>query len=97
MIRANAFQISVQKSKVEIFTPSINAINYAIKKHLNSDIEITLKGKKSFNLLSKLPSKYHSYANIFLVSESDKLSTHWNCNHMINLELETKPDHRSSY
>lgn len=97
MIGASAFQFLAKRPEVEIFTLSINAINHAVKKHSDSDIEIALKGKSPVDLLSKLPPKYHSYTNIFSVSESDKLPHHRSYDHAINLEPGTKPDHGSLY
>lgn len=97
MIGASAFQFLTNWPEIEIFTPSINTINHGVKKHLDSDIKIALKRKTSVSLFSKLPSEYHSYANVFLVSESDKLLPYWNYDHAINLEPGTKPNHRSLY
>ena len=82
---------------VEIFTLNINAINHAIKKHLDSNIQIALKGKTLVDLFSKLPPDYHFYANVFLVSESDKLLSQRTYDHAINLEPGIKPDHGPLY
>lgn len=65
MIRASAFQFLAKQPKVKIFTLNINAINHAIKKHLDRNIEIALKRKSSINLLNKLPSEYYFYADVF--------------------------------
>lgn len=97
MIGASAFQCLARRPGVEIFTLSINAINHAVKKHTNSDIEIASKGKIPFDLFSKLPSDYHFYANVFLVSESNKLPLHRSYDHAINLEPGIKLDHGPLY
>lgn len=53
IIDASAFQILARQPGIKIFTLSINAINYAVKKHTDSDIEIALKEKTSVDLFSK--------------------------------------------
>ena len=49
------------------------------------------------DLFSKLPPDYHSYADVFSVSESDKLPPHQTYDHAINLEPGIKPDHGPLY
>lgn len=49
------------------------------------------------DILTKLPPEYHSYADVFSVSESDKLPPHKSYDHAINLESGTKPDHEPLY
>ena len=97
MIDASGFQFLAKRPDVEIFTLSINVINHAMKKHSNSNIQIVLNGKTLANLFSKLPPDYHSYANVFLVSELDKLLPHRTYDYAINLEPGTKPNHRPLY
>lgn len=97
MIGASAFQFLAKRPGVEIFTLSINAINHAVKKHSDSDIEIALKGKTPVDLFSQLPPDYHSYVDVFSVLESDKLPPHRSYDHAINLEPRTKPDHGPLY
>lgn len=97
MIRASTFQFLAKRPEVEIFTLSINAINHAVKKYSDRDIIITPKGKSPIDLLSKLPSEYHSYTDVFSVSESNKLPPHRNYDYAINLEPGTKPDHGRLY
>lgn len=80
---------------IEIFIFSINTINYAVKKYTDSNIEIVLKGKILVNLFSKLFLDYHSYIDIFLISELNKFLLYWNYNYTINLEPRTKPHYRS--
>lgn len=83
--------------KVEIFTLSINAINYIVKKYIDNNIEITLKGKTLVDLFSKLPLDYYSYADVFFISESDKLLFYQSYNYTINLESGTKLDYELLY
>lgn len=64
---------------------------------MDSDIKIALRGKSPIDLLSKLPLKYHFYADVFLVSESEKLSPHQNYDHIINLDSGTKLDYGTLY
>ena len=97
MIGVSVFQFLAKQPEVKIFTLSINAINHAVKKYLDRDIEIALKSKNPVDLLTKLPPEYHSYADVFSVLEFDKLPSHRSYDHAINLELETKLDHGSLY
>ena len=73
MIGAGAFQFLANRPGVEIFTLYLNAINHAVKKHSDNDIQIAQNGKTLVDLFSKLPPDYHSNADVFSVSESDKL------------------------
>lgn len=97
MIGASAFQFLAKRPGEEIFTLSINAINHAVKKHSDSDIENALKGKTPVDLFSQLPPDYHSFVDVFSVLESDKLPPHRSYDHAINLEPRTKPDHGPLY
>ena len=97
MIGASVFQFLAKQLEVEIFTLGIHAINHAMKKHSNWDIEIALKGKNPADLFSKLPSKYYSYANVFSVLEYDKLPSHRSYDYVINLESEIKLDYGPLY
>ena len=97
MIGASAFQFLAKRPDVEIFTLSINAINHAVKKHSDSDIQIARNGKIPVDLFSKLPPDYHFYADVFSVSESDKLPPHRTYDHAINLEPGMKPNHGPLY
>lgn len=87
MTGAGAFQFLAKRPRVEIFTLSINAINHDVKKHPENDIQIALNGKTPVDLFSKLPPDYHSYADVFSVSESDKLPPHRTCDHAINRRI----------
>ncbi len=97
MIGASAFQFLAKQPEIKTFTLSINAIDHAVKKHSDLNIEITLKRKNPVDLLSKLPSEYPSYTNVFSVSESDKLLPHQSYDRAINLEPRTKLNYRPLY
>ena len=97
MIGASTFQFLAKQPDIKISILSINAINHAIKKHSDSDIQIALKGKTPVDLFSQLPLDYHSYINVFSVSESDKLLLHRTYDHAISLEPKIKPDHGHLY
>lgn len=84
MTGAGAFQFLAKRPGVEIFTLSINAINHDVKKHSENDIQIALNGKTPVDLIRKLPPDYHSYADVFSVSESDRLPPHRTYDHAIN-------------
>lgn len=85
------------QSEIEIFIININAINYVIKKYIDSNIKIAPKRKTSVDLFSKLSLEYHSYINFFSILESDKLLPHWNYNYKINLVSRSKPDYETLY
>ena len=83
---------------MQIFSLGIFAINKAFNtKHSSSDIQIALDGKATIEPLTKIPPKYHSYANDFSVAESDKLPPHRSYDHKIQIEPGKIPDHGLIY
>ncbi len=93
MIGADAFQFLAKRRGMQIFTLSIFAIDKALNtKHSDIDILIALDGKPAINPFIKLPPEYHGYADVFSVTESDKLPPYRSYDHKIQLEAGKIPD-----
>lgn len=98
MIGADAFQFLAKRPGMQIFSLSIFAIDKALNtKHSDIDIQIAVDGKPAINPLTKLPPEYQGYADVFSVTESDKLPPHRSYDHKIQLEAEKIPDNGPMY
>jgi transposase InsO family protein len=87
LIGAAAFHLQATKKGSEAFVTSLYEIEKLIDDRKG---EIDFQEEKE-NILSKLPSQYHQYADVFSKIASDKMPPDRPCNHKIELEEGSLP------